>query len=87
MGIARPLWYVYIAMFVFHAIAINWTGGFVHGNDPYMMIAGSVTILIHPLFYFLPDGCLSPVIRKQFGEARALFFLPASGWDTNTATR
>jgi apolipoprotein N-acyltransferase len=75
-GYRAALWYVYVAMFVFHAIALNWTGGYVHGNDPYMMIAGSVTILVHPLFYFLPMG-LYLLIRKQFGEGRALIFLPA----------
>ena len=75
-GYRASLWYVYVAMVVFHAIAINWTGGFAHGNDPYMMIAGSVTILIHPLFYFLPVGVYL-LIRKQFGEGRALIFLPA----------
>ena len=75
-GYRASLWYVYVAMFVFHAIAINWTGGFAHGNDPYMMIAGSVTILVHPLFYFLPMGVYL-LIRKQFGEGRALVFLPA----------
>ncbi|MCC6396653.1 MAG: hypothetical protein IT282_06505, partial [Bacteroidetes bacterium] len=30
----HALWYVYVAMFVFHLISINWTGGYAHGNDP-----------------------------------------------------
>ncbi len=74
-GIRVPLRYVYLAMLVFHAIAINWTGGFVHGNDPYMMIAGTATILIHPFFYYLPMGVFL-FVRRRLGVARALFFLP-----------
>jgi apolipoprotein N-acyltransferase len=71
----RALWYVYVAMLVFHAISINWTGGFVHANDPYMMIAGSLTILVHPLFYFIPMGIFL-LIRRQFKEHLALIILP-----------
>jgi apolipoprotein N-acyltransferase len=74
-GIRAPLRYVYLAMVVFHAITINWTGGYAHGNDPYMMIAGSVTILIHPFFYYLPMGVYL-LVRRHLGENRALFFLP-----------
>ncbi|HSQ73976.1 MAG TPA: apolipoprotein N-acyltransferase [Bacteroidota bacterium] len=73
--IKHALWYVYVAMFVFHAITVNWTGGFVHGNDPYMMIAGSVTILVHPLFYFLPLGVYL-LIRRHFSERLAVLVLP-----------
>lgn len=73
--IKRALWYVYVAMFVFHAITVNWTGGFVHGNDPYMMIAGSITILIHPLFYLLPLGVYL-LIRRHFSERLAVLVLP-----------
>ena len=74
-GIRVPLRYVYLAMLVFHAITINWTGGYAHGNDPYMMIAGTATILIHPFFYYLPMGVYL-FVRKHMGEGRALFFLP-----------
>lgn len=74
-GIRVPLRYVYLAMVVFHAITINWTGGYAHGNDPYMMIAGAVTILLHPFFYYLPMGVYL-FVRRHFGELRALFFLP-----------
>lgn len=70
------LWYVYLAMLVFHAIAINWTGGYVHANDPYMMIAGTVTILVHPLFYLVPMWVFV-VLRKHYGNVRALVLLPA----------
>ncbi len=69
------LGYVYAAMLVFHAITVNWTGGYAHGNDPYMMIAGTVTIVVHPLFYLLPMG-IYLVLRRHQGEAVALAALP-----------
>jgi apolipoprotein N-acyltransferase len=65
----------YAAMIVFHMITLNWTGGYSHGNDPYMMIAGGITMVIHPLFYFLPLG-LYFVVRRKFGETAGLVALP-----------
>jgi apolipoprotein N-acyltransferase len=65
----------YVAMLVFHLITLNWTGGYVHGNDPYMMIAGAVTMIVHPLFYCLPLG-LYHLVRKKLGKREALAALP-----------
>jgi apolipoprotein N-acyltransferase len=67
--------YMYLAMFVFHLITLNWTGGFAVGKDIYMMIAGSATMILHPFFYFLPLG-LYMMMRKRFGNAIALAALP-----------
>ena len=65
----------YVALFPFHVIALNWTGGYVHGNDPYMMIAGAITMIVHPLFYCLPFG-LYHLVRKKLGENAGLIALP-----------
>ncbi len=65
----------YVAMLLFHVITLNWTGGYVHGNDPYMMIAGGITMIVHPLFYLLPMG-LYFLLRRRFGEKTALLALP-----------
>lgn len=67
--------YVYAAMLVFHVITLNWTGGYAHMNDPYMMIAGAITMTIHPLFYLLPFGAFL-FIRKHSGRTVALIALP-----------
>jgi apolipoprotein N-acyltransferase len=69
------LWYTYVAMLLFHVITLNWTGGYQHGNDPYMMIAGAVTMLLHPVFYFLPVGAYY-LVRSRLGTMAALFALP-----------
>lgn len=71
----KALALTYCSMFVFHVIALNWTGGYVHGNDPYMMIAGALTMLIHPLFYLLPLG-LYVLVGRRFGESAGLVALP-----------
>ncbi|MEK7672197.1 MAG: hypothetical protein AAB344_08260, partial [Bacteroidota bacterium] len=73
--IKSALGYVYVAMLVFHIITLNWTGGYAHMNDPYMMIAGAVTMTVHPLFYFLPFGAFL-FIRIHSGKNLALVALP-----------
>lgn len=65
----------YVSMLVFHVITLSWTGGYVHGNDPYMMIAGALTMVFHPLFYLLPLGVYHGV-RKKLGGSAALLALP-----------
>jgi hypothetical protein len=37
----------YVAIGVFHG-DIELTGGYEHGRDPYMMIAGAMTMFLHP---------------------------------------
>ena len=65
----------YIAMVVFHVITLNWTGGYVHGHDMYMMIAGAVTMLVHPLFYWIPVAAYIAV-KRHLGNRAALTALP-----------
>ena len=65
----------YVSMLVFHIITLNWTGGYVHGHDPYMMIAGGLTMLLHPFFYFLPLGAYHAV-RRRLGSGIGLLALP-----------
>ncbi len=73
MGTA--LRYSYLTFVVFHIITLNWTGGYSHMHDPYMMIAGAVTMLVHPLFYFLPSAGYV-LARKYLGDWKALIALP-----------
>lgn len=74
-SMARSLRYSYIAMLVFHLITLNWTGGYAHGNDVYMMIAGAVTMIVHPLFYFIPISAYV-FTRRWLGSGAALVALP-----------
>jgi apolipoprotein N-acyltransferase len=67
--------FIYIAMLAFHLITLNWTGDYVQANDIYMMIAGAVTMTVHPLFYFIPLGVYL-VVRRHLGEHVALTTLP-----------
>lgn len=68
--------FVYTAMLVFHAITLNWTGGYIHGEDPYMMIAGAITMTLHPFFYFVPMG-IYLWVKGRWGRTTALALLPA----------
>jgi len=71
----RALWFTYVTFVTFHIITLNWTGGYEHGNDCYMMIAGGLTMFLHPLFYFIPTSIFL-YIRNSFGEKMALSALP-----------
>lgn len=67
--------YVYLTFLVFHVITLNWTGGYAHMKDQYMMIAGFLEMTLHPLFYFLPMGIYLSV-RRRLGILPALIMLP-----------
>jgi apolipoprotein N-acyltransferase len=71
----RALGLTYLAFLVFHGITLNWTGGYEHANDPYMMIAGAVTMTLHPFFYFIPVS-LFLFIRNRLGGTAALISFP-----------
>ncbi len=67
--------YIYFTVAVFHIVTLNWTGGYAHMNDPYMMIAGALTMLCHPVAYFIPLG-LYMFTKKHLGPNAALIALP-----------
>lgn len=73
--IGLGLRYSYLAFLVFHIITLNWTGGYAVGKDAYMMIAGAVTMVVHPFFYFIPMFVYIWT-KKVFGEKAALVVLP-----------
>jgi apolipoprotein N-acyltransferase len=73
--IGTGLRYSYLAFLIFHVITLNWTGGYAHGRDPYMMIAGAATMVVHPLFYFIPM-VIYLLTKKHLGERAALVVLP-----------
>ena len=73
--LGSALRYSYIAVFVFHVITLNWTGGYAHGKDIYMMFAGAVTMIVHPVFYFIPISAYV-FTRCCLGPGAALIALP-----------
>lgn len=74
-SIPQALRFTYLAMLIFHGITLNWTGGYAHMKDVYMMIAGALTITVHPLFYFVPIG-LYLLVRNRFGAVVAMLAFP-----------
>lgn len=67
--------YTYFTIFIFNLITTYWTGGFVHFKDWYMMVAGLLLIIAHPLFFIVP-AFVWLFIRKQFGFKISLFVFP-----------
>jgi apolipoprotein N-acyltransferase len=62
-------------MFAFNAVTLYWTGGFTHGKDPYLMLAGTLLLVAHPLWFSVPF-VLWAFVRKRAGEAAALLAFP-----------
>lgn len=67
--------YAYLTFLVFNFITLYWTGGFVHGEDLYMMIAGGLLVVCHPLFFCLPVIAWI-VVRRTFGFKFAILVFP-----------
>lgn len=53
-SLGRFFRYSYFTFFLFSLIALYWVGGFTHGKDPYLMIAGVALFLWEPLVLSLP---------------------------------
>ncbi len=74
-GYGRLFRYSYLMLFIFHLLTLYWAGGFVHGRDLYMMSAGTLLLVGHPLIYSIPL-LLWNFIRKKLGFNIALFSFP-----------
>ncbi|HAL57534.1 MAG TPA: apolipoprotein N-acyltransferase [Bacteroidetes bacterium] len=71
----QVLRYSYVMLFVFHALTLYWTGGFTHGNDPWLTASGTALILVHPLFYW-PPILLFLFVRRRLGVIAGLASFP-----------
>jgi apolipoprotein N-acyltransferase len=65
----------YVMLFVCSAISMYWIGGFTHGRDIYLMLAGGLLLFAHPIFFFLPIAVFI-FIRNNVSENIALFSFP-----------
>lgn len=53
-GYFKTLRWTYGSMFLFQLLTLYWAGGFVHGRDLYMMLAGALLLVAHPLAFSMP---------------------------------
>jgi apolipoprotein N-acyltransferase len=67
--------YAYVTFFVANCIAVYWAGGFTHGKDVYLMVAGTMLLIAHPVFFCIPI-VLWMVVRRHFGIKPALIAFP-----------
>jgi apolipoprotein N-acyltransferase len=65
----------YVTFFIMGLFSLWWVGGFVHGKDPYLMVAGVSLILGHPLFMFVAVIGFA-LIRRALGFRTAVLALP-----------
>jgi apolipoprotein N-acyltransferase len=74
-SLRKALRYAYLTFFIFNLLTAYWAGGFTHGKDGYLMIAGALMLLAHPIFYTL---VMVPFIfiRRSFGFLTAVLTFP-----------
>ncbi len=65
----------YLAFLALNVVTLYWTGGFSHGQDLYMMVAGVLLLLVHP-FFFYPPVAAWVFIRRRFGFRTSLLMFP-----------
>lgn len=71
----RAFRYAYVTFFVFNAVTLYWTGGFTHARDIYLMMAGGLLLIAHPLFFCVPVLAWTAFSRR-FGYKRSLMAFP-----------
>jgi apolipoprotein N-acyltransferase len=74
-GYWKSLRYAYGYFFIFNLITLYWPGGFVHGKDMFLMLAGLGVILFHPVFFLIS---ILPFVflKKRFGAQAAVLTFP-----------
>ncbi len=74
-GFGRGIRTAYAVFFVMNLLTVYWAGGFTHGRDVYLMIAGALLLVAHPLFFCVPiAGFIA--LRKAFGHRSAVIAFP-----------
>jgi apolipoprotein N-acyltransferase len=74
-GYGQAFRFFYLWLLTVHLIVLYWAGGFTHGKDTYLMIAGAMLIIAHPFFYF-PAIWVYIFFRRQFGFKLSIFLFP-----------
>lgn len=67
--------YSYATFFPFSLISLYWVGGFTHGKDPFLMIAGAALFLWEPLVLTIP-AIAYYFVRKQFRHDLSVLAFP-----------
>jgi len=71
----RQIILIYIAFFVYHGISNWWIMGWQSGADPFLIIAGIITWIVHPFFFMIPMSIFI-YIKRLVGTDLALWYFP-----------
>jgi apolipoprotein N-acyltransferase len=74
-SLGKAFRYSYLTFSIFNLLCLWWVGGFVHGEDFYMMVAGAVLVLAHPLFMVVPIIAFT-FMHKHLGYSIAILSFP-----------
>ena len=71
----NPFLLIYIAFFVYHGGTNWWISSWQADSDPYLMVAGIATWLVHPFFFMIPFA-IYMYFKRKMGDNVALWFFP-----------
>ena len=71
----RALRYSYVVFLLFNLITLYWVGGFAHGKDAFLMLAGGALLIAHPVFFLVPIVAYF-FVNKNLGVSIALISIP-----------
>lgn len=63
--------YSYLFLFVFHVVAVYWTGGYTHAKDVWLITSNVALLIVHPFFYF-PSMLLAFFVWRKAGTVAGL---------------
>ncbi len=67
--------FAYGSFFLFSLFTLYWVGGFTHGKDIFMMLAGGTLLLWQPFFFCIPFS-IYLFFRKKYSLRFSLIILP-----------
>ncbi len=67
--------YSYFTFFLFSLISLYWVGGFTHGKDPYLMIAGTALFFWEPMVLSIP-AMLFYFVKKRINNRFSVIAFP-----------
>jgi apolipoprotein N-acyltransferase len=71
----HPFLLIYLAFFIYHGGTNWWIIGWQPEADPFLIVAGVATWLVHPFLFMIPMG-LYLIISRKIGNDIALWYFP-----------
>jgi apolipoprotein N-acyltransferase len=66
---------IYITFFIYHGGTNWWIMGWQSGVDPFLIVAGIATWIVHPFFFMIPFAIFM-FVKRRIGSETAMWYFP-----------